>query len=82
MKQTEVQISNWCAPNKRAATVAIWPLDDGALRHAELRGRLSISIETGCATLQLRPTADEARALIAALQSALANPAPALAEAA
>lgn len=83
MQQAHVHITHWCDPRQTAATLIIWPLDDGATRHAELRGRLSLTIEVGAATVSLKPTADEARALIAALQAALDNPAlPTLAEAA
>ena len=77
-----VDVSHWCDPSQRAATLIIWPLDDGGARHAELRGRLTLAIDTGAASVSLKPTAAEARALIAALQHALDNPARVLAEAA
>lgn len=83
MKQTSVRISHWLEPSETAANLTIWPLDDGATLYAELRGRLALTIYVGAATVHLKPTADEARALIAALQDALDHPAPqTLAEAA
>lgn len=83
MQQTYVRVSHWLEPSETAAELIIWPLDAGAPRHEELRGRLALTIEIGAATVHLEPTAAEARALIAALQDALDHPAPqTLAEAA
>lgn len=81
--QTYVTVSHWLRPYETAAELIVWPLDDGATRHEELRGRLALTIEIGAATVHLMPTAAEARALIAVLQDALDHPAPqTLAEAA
>ena len=83
MQQTYAHISHWCKPEQEAAKLIIWPLGDSAERHPELRDRLSITLEVGVANVHLKPTAAEARALIAALQDALDHPAPqTLAEAA
>lgn len=75
MQQAYVPISHWLDPSQTAATIIIWPLDSSAERHAELRGRLTLAIDCGAASVSLKPTAEEARALIAALQHALDNPA-------
>ena len=63
----------WSAgtPSEPAAEVTAFPLSTGADRHPELQNRLSLSIDCGAATVHLRPTAAEARALIEMLEWAI-----------
>lgn len=70
--QRYVSISNWVGPKETAATLAIWPVSDGANRHPELEGRVSITIDSGCASMSIRPTRAEVMSLIETLQWALA----------
>lgn len=72
-QQRTAQVSHWLYPTERAAEITVWPLSDGATLHEELMGRLSVSIDCGVASVSLRPTAAEARAIIEALQWALAS---------
>jgi hypothetical protein len=69
-QQRNLTFTNW-TNGKPVADITVWPLSEGASRHAELHGRLTVSIYTGVCNVSLKPTADEARALIAALQWAL-----------
>jgi hypothetical protein len=70
--QRHVTVSKWLAPKEPAATLAIWPVSDGADLHAELEGRVSISIDSGCASMSIRPTRAEVMCLIETLHWALA----------
>ena len=65
-----VTITHWIN-NKPIAELTVWPVGDGKDRHAELDGRMTVSIYTGTCNVSLKPTADEARKLIDALQWAL-----------
>lgn len=75
--QRSVSISSWTAPAEQAADFTVWPAHDrsgaGWKAEAGLNGRLSLAIFIGVASVSLRPTVDEARALIEALEWALAN---------
>ena len=51
--------------------VSVWPLGDGARGYPELANRITVALYTGSCNVTLRPTAGEARDLIAALQWAL-----------
>lgn len=80
MASKEVSISNWCAPRQVDAEVRVYALDDHRDDHGgRLKGRMMLTVRTGASSLQVCPTAAEARDLIAALQWALE---PVVAEAA
>ena len=74
-QQRSINVSHWLGGpadfGNDGTDITVWPLGEGANRHAELADRLSIAMHTGNASLSLKPTAAEARALIAALQWAL-----------
>jgi hypothetical protein len=70
--QRHVTVSNWLYPSKIAATFAIWPVSDSADLHPELKGRVSITIDSGCASMSIRPTRAEVMSLIETLRWALA----------
>lgn len=70
-RERSATVSHWLHPNEIAADITVWPLSSGTTRHAELRGRVILSINCGPACVHLRPTADEVRAIIEALQWAL-----------
>lgn len=67
-----VHISHWCNPSEDAATIRVRQLGDNSIEHPQLADRITLCIDVGYATtVHLRPTAAEARDLIAALQWAL-----------
>jgi len=53
------------------ADVNIFPISSDSEAHEWMSGRLVIAINSGCSAMHLRPTADEARQIIAAMQRAL-----------
>lgn len=65
----EVALSDFTGPATAAARV--WPLNVDAEKHLGMLGRLTLTLKTGAAYIQISPTAAEARDLIAALQWAL-----------
>lgn len=70
--QRYVTVCNWVSPTQKVAQFVIWPVSDGADRHPELQGRVSIAIDSGCASMSIRPTRAEVMSLIETLQWALA----------
>lgn len=50
------------------AAIRVWPIDNSTEKYPALAGRLTMTLRTGAATVQVNPTAAEARDLIAALQ--------------
>lgn len=66
-----VTFSHWTEPTQTSAEITTFALDTGADRHRMLSGRMCLAISAGVATVHLRPTAAEARALIAAIEWAL-----------
>lgn len=73
--QRRTSISRWTKPSEQAAEFTVWPAHDrdDIEIDRDMRGRISLAISTGEAYLSLRPTAAEARALIEALEWALAE---------
>lgn len=69
----EVEISGWASLARGGidAAIRVWPLDNSTEKYPALAGRLTMTLRTGAATVQVNPTAAEARELIAALQWAL-----------
>jgi ribonuclease HI len=70
-EQRAACITHWLEPERTAATVSVWRTGYGGDRYCALRDRATISVDLGAATVHLRPTAAELRALIAALEWAL-----------
>lgn len=74
LPQRSTSISQWTSPSERAADITVWPAhsrgQDSEIDRL-MRGRLSLAIDCGAATVSLRPTAAEARALIEVLEWAL-----------
>lgn len=72
--QRTCRVSNWTAPNETACEIIVWPVHGAAsTTYPELIGRASIALNIGAASVSLRPTADEAREIIRALEWALAT---------
>lgn len=66
-KSWTVKISNWVAPDERAAEVLLWPIGWNSLNHPELADRVGLSLGTGSANVSLNLTADECMKLAWAL---------------
>lgn len=69
--QRTIEVTDWTAPDKKAAALCVWPVGHAGSRHMQLTERITMAIDTGCATLHLRMTTAEARKLADALHWAL-----------
>ena len=65
-----VSVSHWI-DGTPITELTIWPLGEGASRHAKLADRLTVALYTGASNVSLKPTSAEARKLIEALEWAL-----------
>lgn len=65
-----ITVTGW-VDGSPIAELTVWPIGENKERNPELEGRLCVAIYSGAANLHLRPTADEARRIIAALEWAL-----------
>lgn len=77
----EVALSDFTG-GTATADARVWPLNFEAEKHLGMLGRLTLTLKTGAAYIQISPTAAEARDLIAALQWALEPAEQVVAEAA
>ena len=66
-----VAVSNWLSPDDTDCKVTAWKVSEGAERHPELAGRMSLDLDFGPASVHLRPTRAEAFQLITMLEWAL-----------
>jgi hypothetical protein len=74
VSQRTCRVSHWPEPDQTACEITVWPVYDAAsTTYPELIGRASIALNIGAASVSLRPTADEAREIIRALEWALAT---------
>ena len=69
--QRSVSVSHWLRPDDTDCEVTAWKVDDGAERHPELASRMTLTFQSGSATLHIRPTRAEAFQLITLLEWAL-----------
>jgi hypothetical protein len=75
LPQRSVSIWSWTDTFTRAAEVTAWAASkrDDPDVSPDLRGRMSLAVYVGAATVHLRPTIAEATALIEALEWAVAH---------
>ena len=72
--QRKCSVSKWLRPDEEDASITVFAEDDeSSARHPELIGRTTLAIQCGPASVWLRPTRDEMRAIIRALEWGLAG---------
>lgn len=69
-RHRRLTLERWLYPGQVDAEVLVWPINDGVDIHPEMAGRMSVTIKSGCSSLDLRPTREEALALAALLLQA------------
>jgi hypothetical protein len=69
--QRRMVVSDWLCPVVEIASISVWPVSEGSSDFPAMLGRVTVGVQTGCATLHLRMSSAEVQQLIGTLYWAL-----------